>query len=179
MTVLRRVLGEKMYQALLAVLLLAALLYQDETGILPELQVPETIPESMAEVRVTRVVDGDTFEIEGGERVRLIGVDTPESVKPNTPVECYARESSEYLKGLIEGKAVRLERDRTDRDRYARLLRYAYLNNTFINERIVLEGYAESISYQPDTRLQGRLDEAERQAKMEQKGRWAAGACSE
>jgi micrococcal nuclease len=177
MTVLRRVLGEKMYQVLLAGLLLAALLYQKETGILPEWRVPDAIPESTAEVRVARVIDGDTFEIEGGGRVRLIGVDTPESVKPNTPVECYARESSEYLKSLIEGKAVRLERDRTDRDRYARLLRYVYLKDTFINEIIVREGYAESIAYRPDTRLQARLDEAERQAKAEHRGRWATQVC--
>ncbi|MFZ1654693.1 MAG: thermonuclease family protein [Candidatus Moraniibacteriota bacterium] len=177
MIALRRMLRKKMYQVLLTGLLFGALWYQKETGILPEWRVPDAIPGSTVAVRVTRVIDGDTFEIEGGERVRLIGIDTPESVKPNTPVECYAVESSEYLKTLIEGKMVRLERDRTDRDRYARLLRYVYLGDVFINEFIVREGYAESVSYRPDTARQATLDEAERQAKAESKGRWGMGTC--
>ncbi len=177
MIALRHILGKKMYQVLLTGLLFVALWYQGETGTLWEWHIPDTISTSTVEVRVTRVIDGDTFEIEGGERVRLIGIDTPESVKPNTPVECYAVESREYLKTLIEGKAVRLERDRTDRDRYARLLRYAYLGDVFINEFIVREGYAESVSYRPDTAHQAILDEAERQAKAELRGRWGIGVC--
>ena len=182
MIVLRRILGARTYQILLAVLLFATLIYQKETGMLPVWQAPANPDagedvERSDDVRVTRVIDGDTFEIEGGERVRLIGVDTPESVKPNAPVECYGRESGEYLKSLIEGKVVRLERDRTDRDRYARLLRYVYLDGVFINEKIVRDGYAESVRYRPDIREQEQLDKAEQEARAVGRGRWATGVC--
>jgi micrococcal nuclease len=182
MTILRRILGARAYQILLAVLLFATLVYQKETGVaLPTGQVPsdpESAPVSGESVaQVTRVIDGDTFEIEGGERVRLIGIDTPESVKPNSTVECFGKEASEYLKSLIEGKEVRLERDRTDRDRYARLLRYAYLGEVFVNEKVVIEGYAESVAYKPDTAKQGILDRAEAAAKIEQRSRWTPGVC--
>ena len=182
MTLLRRILGARAYQALLVILLLATLLYQREAGILPgaressETSLP-TIEAPRDQALVTRVIDGDTFEIEGGERVRLIGVDTPETVKPNAPVECFGTESSEYLKGLIEGKSVRLVRDKTDRDRYARLLRYAYLDEVFINEKIVREGYGESITYRPDTREQPVLDAAETEARKEKRGRFSDAAC--
>jgi endonuclease YncB( thermonuclease family) len=182
MTLLRRVLGKKAYTLLLAVLLFATLLYQRETGILPTWNKPTETQEKTTEsvtdqFLVVRVIDGDTFEIEGGERVRLIGVDTPESVKPNAPVECFARESSEYLKNLIEGKTVRLVRDKTDRDRYARLLRYAYLGEVFINEQIIREGYGEAIAYRPDTRQQVVLDVAESEAQREKKGLFSDTTC--
>lgn len=183
MTPLRRILGARTYQILLAVLLFATLIYQKETGVLlPTGQTPsgsndETVVLDPRTARVVRVIDGDTFEIDGGERVRLIGVDTPESVKPDAPVECFGKESSEYLRSLVEGKEVRLERDRTDRDRYARLLRYVYLGDAFINEQIVREGYAESVAYKPDTTKQTVLDLAEEAAKVEQRGRWAEGVC--
>ena len=185
MTILRRILGARTYQVLLAVLLFATLIYQRETGVvLPTGQAPTdseegTTVSDSSTIKVIRVIDGDTFEIEGGERVRLIGVDTPESVKPNVPVECFGKDSSEYLKSLVEGKEVRLEPDRTNRDRYARLLRYAYLGDIFINEQIVREGYAESVAYKPDVAKQAILDQAEERAKAEQRGRWAAGACSQ
>lgn len=183
MTLLRKFLGARAYQLLLTALLFATLVYQRETGVaLPTGQIPAeadtgTKAVDVNLVRVVRVIDGDTFEIEGGERVRLIGVDTPESVKPDAPVECFGKEASEYLKSLIEEKEVRLERDRTDRDRYARLLRYVYLGDVFVNERIVREGYAESVAYKPDTAKQSVFDRAEAVAKTEQRGRWAEGAC--
>lgn len=183
MTPLRRILGARTYQVLLAVLLFATFIYQKETGVLlPTGQVPSPTDDGIAvseahTAKVVRVIDGDTFEIEGGERVRLIGVDTPESVKPDAPVECFGKESSEYLRSLVEGKEVRLERDRTDRDRYARLLRYVYLGDAFINEQIVREGYAESVAYKPDTTKQTVLDRAEETAEIEQRGRWAEGVC--
>lgn len=181
MTALRRILGARAYRFLLAVLLLATLLYQKEVGILSTDQLPTSAEASVsaetATVFVVRVIDGDTFEISGGERVRLIGIDAPESVKPNTPVECFGKESSDYLRSIIEGKEVRLERDQTDRDRYARLLRYAYLGEVFINERIVRDGYAESVAYKPDTEKQSSIDRAEEAAKTERLGRWAADAC--
>lgn len=185
MTILRKVFGARSYRVLLTILLFATLIYQKETGVsLPTGETPvrtdpgeEGAIPSVILARVTRVIDGDTFEIESGEHVRLIGVDAPESVKPGTPVECFGKASSGYLRMLIEGKEVRLERDRTDRDRYDRLLRYAYLGDMLINENIVREGYAESVAYKPDTAKQEIFDHAEALAKAEQRGRWAEGAC--
>ncbi len=185
MTFLRRRLGPTAYKLVLGALLVGALIYQEETGRLPaKWRIPIEFSRhasetslSSSEVRVVRVIDGDTFEIEGGERVRLIGIDTPETVKPNAPVECYGKEASEYLRGLIEGKIVRLERDQTDRDRYARLLRYAYLGEVFVNEKTVREGYAESVEYKPDTARQIVLDQAEQLARLERRGRWAENSC--
>lgn len=128
-------------------------------------------------VHVTRVVDGDTFELEGGERVRLIGVNAPESVKPNSPVECFGKEASAFLKALLTDREVRLERDVSERDRYGRLLRYAYLGELFVNEYIVREGYATAASFPPDVARQDTLRAAELQARAEQKGLWDEHRC--
>lgn len=187
MTLLQRILCPRAYRVLLAVLFFAALVYQRETGIvIPMGQLPpvaesdeRAVVSDTGVANVIRVIDGDTFEIDGGERVRLIGVDTPESVKPDASVECFGKESSEYLRALVEGREVRLERDRTDRDRYARLLRYAYLGEIFVNEQIVREGYAESVAYKPDIAKQLVLDQAEKTARAEKRGRWSEGICPE
>ncbi len=181
MTLLRQLLGKRWYQGVMLLLLGATLLYQKEAGWLPEWKAPGSVGSTPAveeePILVTRVIDGDTFEIEGGEKVRLIGIDTPETVKPHAAVECFGRESSEYLKQLIEGKRVRLERDQTDRDRYGRLLRYAYLDDQFVNESLVREGYAAAVSYRPDTQKQALLDSAENEAMSEKRGRFATGVC--
>src|SRR5262245_44273760 len=85
--------------------------------------------------KVVEAVDGDTFSIDMGsgsiEKVRLIGVDTPETHKPNTPVQCFGPEASAYTASQVAGKSVRLEADPTNsnRDRYGRLLRYVYLED--------------------------------------------------
>lgn len=179
-----QLLGKRNYQILLVLAFVATLFFGNGLATVPEdkaasSQASPAVQGDSSEALVVRVVDGDTFEIEGGERVRLIGIDTPETVNPNTKIECFGKESSEYLKTLIEGKRVRLERDRTDRDRYARLLRYAYLGDIFVNEVLVRDGYAESVAYKPDTAKQEVLDRAENSAQQEGKGRWNPAACSE
>ena len=88
-------------------------------------------------VKVTRVVDGDTIEIEGGEKVRYIGIDTPETVDPRKPVQCFGVEASKKNKEMVEGKMVRLEKDITDKDKYNRLLRYVWLDDVFVNLELV------------------------------------------
>src|SRR2546421_6708050 len=101
-----------------------------------------------ASVVVTRVVDGDTIVVRVGhatDKVRLIGIDTPESVKPNTPVQCFALEASARTKALLPpGTAVRLETDAERRDRYGRDLAYVYRarDGLFVNLVLVREGYA-------------------------------------
>ena len=94
---------------------------------------------------VTRVIDGDTVELSNGERVRLIGIDTPEID------EYYYDEATEELRSLIEGKTVRMESDTNNRDAYDRLLRYIYLGDTFVNYEMVYGGHAESYCFDPDT----------------------------
>ncbi len=124
---------------------------------------------------VTRVIDGDTIEIEGGQKIRYIGIDTPETVDPRKPVQCFGKEASNRNKQLVEGKRVHLEKDITETDRYGRLLRYVYLENIFINLLLVQEGFATSYSYPPDIKYQDKFIEAGRIARDKKNGLW--GAC--
>lgn len=174
---LQKLLGKRNYQILFSIFVLAVLIFGPGFGMMLPEEAAEQNTESQGKFRVVRIIDGDTFEIEGGERVRLIGIDTPESVNPNASVECFGKEASAYLRDMIEGKTVRLERDVTDRDRYARLLRYAYLGDIFINEKIVREGYGESVAYKPDTAKQEVLRQAEESAREGQLGQWNSSAC--
>ena len=125
-------------------------------------------------VKVIRVIDGDTIEIEGGERIRYIGIDTPETVDPRKPVQCFGIEASAKNKELIEGKMVRLEKDITDRDRYNRLLRYVYVGDTFINLELVKQGFAYSYSYPPDIKYQDQFLNPQQEAREASRGLWAA-----
>ena len=122
---------------------------------------------------VTNVVDGDTFDIEGGYRVRLIGVDAPESVHPFAPVECFGPESSEKLSMLILDQVVHLEQDVSETDQYGRLLRYVYLGELFVNDYLVRQGYAVSSSYPPDVKHQSLFRESEALAREEGLGLWS------
>ena len=126
----------------------------------------------VGEFRVERVIDGDTIEIVDGERVRYIGMDTPESVTPGKSVECYGKEASEENRRLVEGKAVRLEKDTSDRDQYGRLLRYVYVGDTFVNLQLVAQGYARTDAYPPDIRYQDRITAAKDAAKSAGLGLW-------
>jgi micrococcal nuclease len=133
-------------------------------------------------VRVVRVVDGDTIivEIDGREeRLRYIGVDTPESVQPNTPVECFGKEASAENARLVEGKRVELERDVSNRDRFDRLLRYVYVvengQRIFVNEALVANGFAYASTFPPDVKHEDTLRAAQREARDNDRGLW--GAC--
>jgi micrococcal nuclease len=94
--------------------------------------------------KVARVIDGDTFVLKNGQRIRLLGIDTPESADPRRPVQFYGLEAKQFLKKLIDNKLVCLRRDRDrtiNRDKYNRLLRYVYVDNVFVNKEIVKNGY--------------------------------------
>ena len=119
--------------------------------------------------RVSRVVDGDTVVLSTGQRVRYIGVDTPEM----DPVEPFGREAAEANRQLVEGKAVRLEKDVSETDRYGRLLRYVWVDDTMVNLELVRRGLAEAKAYPPDTRYQLLLEAAEAEAKLAGRGMWA------
>ena len=128
-------------------------------------------------VKVVRVVDGDTINVEINgkvEPVRYIGIDTPETVDPRKPVQCFGVESSKKNKELLEGKTVRLETDITDRDKYNRLLRYVWLDDILINQKLVEDGFAKSYSYPPDIKYQDKFVAAEKKAREDKLGLWTA-----
>jgi endonuclease YncB( thermonuclease family) len=125
--------------------------------------------------KVVRVVDGDTIEIEGGKTVRYIGMDTPETVKPNTPVQCYGKEASEKNKELVEGKEIAMEKDVSETDRYGRLLRYVFVDGVFVNDYLVKEGYAYSSAYPPDVKFQDMFRDSQKEAQEQKQGLWGAG----
>ena len=123
----------------------------------------------------THVVDGDTIivNIDGKkERVRLIGVDTPETKHPNKPVEYFGREASAFTKLMVEGKKVRLEYDWQKRDKYGRLLAYVYLEDgTFLNAEIIKQGYGFAYTRFPFKFLD-EFRQYERETRNNNKGLW-------
>ncbi len=131
---------------------------------------------------VDRVVDGDTIEINQKEKVRLIGIDTPESVDPRKPVQCMGKEAASYLKSiLVSGTSVRLISDptQTDRDKYNRLLRYVYIGTStdMINLKMVAEGYAREYTYNKPYIFQTEFKAAERKAEQSNLGLWNPNNC--
>ena len=128
---------------------------------------------------VERVVDGDTFVLEGGDRVRLLGIDTPETVDPDRPVGCFGPQASAYTKHLLTGRRVRLVYDRERRDVYDRLLAYVYLErpaapDLFVNARLVSAGYARTLSIPPNTAHAAQLAALERAAALAGRGLWSS-----
>ena len=129
---------------------------------------------------VVRVIDGDTVVIQTGKEeltIRYIGIDTPETVKPNSPVECFGKEASKYNTMLVEGKNVQLEEDIKNTDSYGRLLRYVYVENDegtliMVNKKLVEDGYAFAKSYPPNVKYQEIFREAEAHAREKEKGLW-------
>lgn len=130
---------------------------------------------------VLEVVDGDTIEVEVGgstEVVRLLGIDTPETVHPTKPVECFGPEASARADELLPpGTTVRLERDQEARDHFGRLLAYVHRrdDDAFVNEVLVLEGFAEVLIIEPNHAHASRLLAAQAAARGAGLGRW--GAC--
>ena len=129
---------------------------------------------------VTRISDGDTVHvsIEGVDyRVRYIGMDTPESVKPNTPVQPYAEEAAAQNARLVAGRDVVLEKDVSETDQYGRLLRYVWLHDgdawTMVNLALVQDGYARVLTYPPDVKYADLFVVAARTAQQEDRGLWA------
>lgn len=121
---------------------------------------------------VARVIDGDTIQMEGGERVRLIGVDTPETVHPSKPVEIFGKEASDFTRRILEGKKVRLEYDQERKDKYGRTLAYVYLEDgTFINAEIIKQGFGFVYTQFPFKYL-NEFRNYERQARERGAGLW-------
>lgn len=123
---------------------------------------------------VKKVIDGDTITLEDGSVVRYIGIDTPETVHPSKPVQCFGQEASKKNKELVEGKRVKLEKDVSKTDKYGRLLRYAWVDDIFVNDYLVRQGYAYSYSYPPDIKYQDQFLQAQNEARENNRGLWAA-----
>ncbi len=123
-------------------------------------------------VKVRRVIDGDTIEIEGGKRVRLIGIDTPELNKSGE-TGCFGREAFDYAAKLLNGQTVKMEKDISETDRYNRLLRYIYLGDTMINDKLVRDGYAKVYTYPPDVKYKDKFLESEKYARDNNLGLWS------
>ena len=136
------------------------------------------LPESLVTV-VTRAVDGDTFQLEGGERVRLLAVDAPESVHPHEPEEYFGKEAADFAQRSLAGERVRLVFDtntvhRKHRDRYGRLLAYVYRerDNLDFNAELVKQGYAYAYLKYPTERGEEFLG-YQREARRAGRGLWA------
>jgi endonuclease YncB( thermonuclease family) len=152
----------------------------------PELspaQVPGSLDVALDHYLVTKIIDGDTIQIsENGKidgpkkTVRYIGIDTPETVSPGDPIECFGKEAAAKNAELVLGKSVRLEKDISETDRYGRLLRYAYLDSNqgeiFINITLIQEGYASASAYPPDVKHRDEFREAEKIAREAHLGLW-------
>jgi micrococcal nuclease len=129
--------------------------------------------------RVVRVVDGDTIRVRLGgreERVRYIGVDTPESVKPGARVQCFGKAASALNARLVRARTVRLEFDAERRDRYGRLLAYVYRepDGLFVNAELVRRGYAQPLTIAPNVAHASEFRRLARSARRGGRGLWAA-----
>lgn len=140
--------------------------------------------EERREPYVTRVVDGDTLEImlDGTlQKVRLVGIDTPESVDPRRPVQCFGKEATEHIKTLVEGKSVRLEIDPEGDtvDTYGRLLRYVFIGDESesINARMIRDGYAYAYTKYPFSERVSYL-KIQTEARAAARGLWSSTTCA-
>lgn len=130
---------------------------------------------------VERVVDGDTIIARPGGRVRLIGIDTPESVDPRRPVQCFGVEASNRTKKMLPaGTVIELRMDVEHTDRYGRTLAYVFRRSDglFINLELVREGYARVYTFPPNVAHVDEFLAAERDARTHDRGLWAASTCS-
>ncbi len=142
---------------------------------------PDTADHTVLLAEVVYVIDGDTLSLDIAgqtERVRLIGIDTPETVSQSVPVQCFGPEASSALTGLLpQGSLVRIERGSEARDRYGRLLLYLHRDedDLFVNQWLIEGGYADAVSYPPNDEYADVFEDLRNQARAEQRGLW--GAC--
>lgn len=138
---------------------------------------------AIAQTQVAKVIDGDTIEVLVNgkkEKVRVIGINTPETVDPRRPVECFGKEASSYAKSLFSDKTVKLESDPTqaDRDKYGRLLRYVFLpDGTDFGLTMIKEGYAYEYTYDIPYKYQDEYKIAQKEAESLKKGLWSDTTC--
>lgn len=133
--------------------------------------------------KVVSVVDGDTIKVSINgttETLRIIGLDTPETVDPRKPVQCFGKEASNKAKELLSGKTVVLEADSTqgERDKYQRLLRYVFINGTDYGKYMIANGYAHEYTYNLPYKYQTEYKNAQKTAETNKLGFWSPSACN-
>lgn len=133
-----------------------------------------TKPESgLRSVFVERIIDGDTIITDEEERIRYIGMNTPETVHPSKPVEFFGEESSRRNTELVEGKIIELEFDIEETDRYGRTLAYVWLGGEMINAKLLAEGYAQVSTYPPNVKYVDYFLFLQEEARINEMGLWA------
>lgn len=138
------------------------------------------VPEQ--EYLVQRVVDGDTLLLANRQRIRLIGVDTPETVAPDRPVERFGPEASAFTRRMVEGRRVRLGFDKERIDRFGRYLAYVYVDEraVMLNEELIRAGLSKAqLQYPYSNAMKRRFRDAENEARAHQRGLWSVGALPE
>lgn len=161
------------------VLGLSACSIDDVGAILQESGSNEGSEGEKEDVTVNRVIDGDTIEVEmpngANESVRLLLIDTPESVHPDKPDQPYGEEASEYVKEkLSEGTEIKLEYDGTKRGQYDRLLAYIWVDGDNLNQELIEKGFARyAYEYDPPYKYQDEFKESEKEAEKEEKNIWS------
>lgn len=139
----------------------------------PLLQEAPKAPATAVKAKVKRVVDGDTFVVEDGTRVRLLGINAPESVDPRRTVQKFGKEASAFAKRLLEGKTVLLQPGRNPTDKYGRLLAWVWLTDgRFVNGELVRLGYAQVSTYSDNPDHADYLVLAQREAREANRGLW-------
>lgn len=172
----------RIFYLILAISLLSGCVYRDN---LAKLSLASREQSTSGYYKVSKIIDGDTIEIDldgKAERVRMIGINTPESVDPNRPVECLGKEAALEARKLLEGKQIRLKADisQDDRDKYNRLLRYVWTKEgLFYNLEILKRGLAKEYTYQKAYDYQQEFRAAETAAKNANKGLWSKTACEQ
>jgi len=126
--------------------------------------------------QVLHVIDGDTIKVRISgmeETVRYIGIDTPEPYRDGEPA-CYSKEASDRNSDMVAGREVRLVPDEENRDRFGRLLRYVYVDDVFVNQQLLREGYATTLTISPNTQFESQFRNAESSARSAGEGLWSA-----
>lgn len=151
-------------------------------GIVPTNKPPKVVED--VGYQVLKVIDGDTIEVSVGnqtEKIRFIGIDTPETVDPRKTVQCFGKEASNKTKALLSGKRVLLEADPTqgNRDKYKRLLRYVYtLEGIMVNKLLISEGFAHEYTYMSNPyKYQNDFKLAQKMARDNKRGLWDDNSC--
>jgi len=151
-----------------------------ESAPIPKVDLPQDLKteknrSDLVQYEVIRVIDGDTVELKNGERLRYNDIDTPETVHPSKPVECFGPEASAKNEELVEDEIILVELGNPKKDRYGRLLGYVYVDDLFVNAELVKGGYAQVNSYgNPGSKIDKLLD-IEKNAKQKMTGLW--GVC--
>ena len=132
--------------------------------------IPTLLPKQL--VKLSYVIDGDTIIVDGKKKVRYIGINTPELKTQISPDECFARKALDENKKILENKQIFMEKDVSEVDKYNRLLRYVWANNTFVNDYLIRNGFAKIDTYPPDTKYYLQFKQAQQEAKDNNRGLW-------